>query len=94
MKPGSLRPRWIVATLRTPSPDINRGSLRLRTFTKSPLIMRRLWRVRHPFRGDALNALRADYEAMVADGLLLVDAESFDQLMEVCRQIESVLNAR
>ena len=44
--------------------------------------------------GDALNALRADYEAMVADGLLLVDAESFDQLMEVCRQIESVLNAR
>ena len=44
--------------------------------------------------GDALNALRADYEAMVADGLLLADAESFDQLMEVCRQIEWVLNAR
>lgn len=44
--------------------------------------------------GDALNALRADYEAMVADGLLLADAESFDQLMGICRQIESALNAR
>lgn len=44
-------------------------------------------------KGDALNALRADYEAMVADGLLLADAESFDHLMGICRQIESVLNA-
>ena len=44
--------------------------------------------------GDALNALRIDYEAMIADGLLAADAESFDQLMGICRQIESALNAR
>jgi hypothetical protein len=42
----------------------------------------------------ALNTLRADYVRMVDDGLLLEDAESFEDLIERCRQIERKINAR
>ena len=42
--------------------------------------------------GEAQNALRADYQRMVNDGLLLDDAEPFDQLMEACRNIQEKAN--
>ena len=44
--------------------------------------------------GEALAALRADYAAMVADGLLLDDAGSFDDLVSTCAGIEAQLNQR
>ena len=44
--------------------------------------------------GEALDALRADYTAMVADGLLLDDAETFEDLMATCSRIEAQLNQR
>ena len=44
--------------------------------------------------GDALDALRADYAAMVAEGLLLDDAEPFDDLVRTCAKIEAQLNQR
>jgi hypothetical protein len=39
-------------------------------------------------RGAALATLSVDYALMVADGLLLDDAEKFDVLIEHCRDIE------
>jgi len=38
--------------------------------------------------GNALNALRGDYQRMLEDGLLLEDAESFDLLMNKCKKIQ------
>lgn len=43
---------------------------------------------------NALEALRLDYDAMVADGLLLDDSETFDDLMATCARIEAQLNQR
>jgi Nucleotidyl transferase AbiEii toxin, Type IV TA system len=43
-------------------------------------------------QGDARAALAADYERMVADGLLLDDAEPFDALMAQCATIEELAN--
>jgi hypothetical protein len=42
--------------------------------------------------GNALDALREDYQRMVADGLLLEEAESFDRLMEKCKTIQEQVN--
>jgi hypothetical protein len=41
----------------------------------------------------ALAKLAADYQHMVADGLLLNDAESFDALLDQCRVIQEMANA-
>lgn len=38
--------------------------------------------------GKALEALREDYQRMVADGLLLEDTETFEELMEHCLEIQ------
>jgi len=43
--------------------------------------------------GDALASLASDYRQMMADGLLLDDAESFDELMTRCGSIEQLANA-
>ncbi len=43
--------------------------------------------------GEARAVLGADYEAMVADGLLFDDAEPFDQLMARCLELEGRINA-
>ncbi len=43
--------------------------------------------------GDALAKLSKDYAAMVADGLLLDEAEPFEQLMKRCQTIESEINS-
>lgn len=43
--------------------------------------------------GDALQALADDYARMVEDGLLLGDAEPFDELLETCRAIARSVNA-
>jgi len=43
--------------------------------------------------GEARAVLGADYEAMVADGLLFDDAEPFDQLMAHCLELEGRINA-
>lgn len=43
--------------------------------------------------GDALILLADDYRRMVDDGLLLDEAESFDMLIDRCRQIELQANA-
>ncbi|HZL50457.1 MAG TPA: nucleotidyl transferase AbiEii/AbiGii toxin family protein [Terracidiphilus sp.] len=43
--------------------------------------------------GDALKVLAEDYRAMVGDGLLFVDTESFEALIERCRQIEQRANS-
>ena len=42
--------------------------------------------------GDALASLAGDYERMVGDGLLLDDAEPFDELMARCAGIEELAN--
>lgn len=42
--------------------------------------------------GTARATLAHDYEAMINDGLLLDEAEPFDQLMEKCRLIETRAN--
>lgn len=42
--------------------------------------------------GAASTALARDYEAMIADGLLLEEAEPFDVLMDHCRTIETRAN--
>lgn len=42
--------------------------------------------------GAALASLKADYDAMIADGLLLDTAESFEALMERCKEIETRAN--
>lgn len=42
--------------------------------------------------GNALAALSKDYERMVEDGLLLDDAEPFEQLMDHCRTIQAKAN--
>jgi hypothetical protein len=39
--------------------------------------------------GEGRTALAKDYDQMVADGLLLEDAESFDSLMERCAAVEA-----
>lgn len=44
--------------------------------------------------GTILRSLERDYEAMIADGLLLDTAEPFDTLMTHCRAIEERANAR
>jgi hypothetical protein len=38
--------------------------------------------------GNALDALRGDYQRMLEDGLLLEDTESFDLLMVKCKKIQ------
>lgn len=43
--------------------------------------------------GGALASLAGDYERMLADGLLLDDAEPFDELMMSCARIEKLANA-
>lgn len=43
--------------------------------------------------GEAREKLRADYEGMVADGVLLDDVESFDALIDKCRSIQERVNA-
>lgn len=43
--------------------------------------------------GDALASLAGDYERMVGDGLLLDDAERFDELVTRCARIEELANA-
>lgn len=43
--------------------------------------------------GEALEKLRADYEAMAADGVLLDDAESFDAIMAKCGATQEAVNA-
>lgn len=42
--------------------------------------------------GDALNALRADYSAMEAAGILEADAPTFDAVMESCARIQDRIN--
>jgi hypothetical protein len=42
---------------------------------------------------DALRALADDYARMVEDGLLLDDAEAFEELLEKCRAIAGNVNA-
>jgi hypothetical protein len=42
--------------------------------------------------GDALASLADDYERMVGDGLLLNDAEPFNELMSRCAAIEELAN--
>ncbi|MGH9709966.1 MAG: nucleotidyl transferase AbiEii/AbiGii toxin family protein, partial [Candidatus Acidiferrales bacterium] len=42
-------------------------------------------------KGEAQNALRADYQKMVDDGLLFEEAESFEQLIEKCSEIEQAI---
>lgn len=42
--------------------------------------------------GQAREALRADYQRMVDDGLLMDDAEPFDHLVEVCGKIQTNAN--
>ena len=37
-------------------------------------------------------SLAGDYERMVSDGLLLDDAEPFDELMTRCGKIEEIAN--
>jgi hypothetical protein len=44
-------------------------------------------------KGDALASLGGDYDRMLADGLLLDDAESFEHLMTRCVGIEELANA-
>lgn len=43
--------------------------------------------------GKGLEALSGDYAAMIADGLLLDEAETFEKLMERCRDLEGRANA-
>ena len=43
--------------------------------------------------GGALKTLAEDYQRMVADGLLLDDAEPFDLLMERCHELALKVNA-
>lgn len=43
--------------------------------------------------GAALTSLSKDYDAMIADGLLLGTAENFDTLMKHCKAIEERANA-
>ena len=42
--------------------------------------------------GDRLDELRKDYEAMIADGLLLDDAESFDALIKEITELQDSVN--
>ena len=42
---------------------------------------------------DALKALASDYQHMIEDGLFLDDVESFEALLEHCRQIQLKANA-
>lgn len=43
--------------------------------------------------GQAREALQADYQRMVDDGLLMENAEPFDYLIEVCRNIQAKANS-
>lgn len=43
--------------------------------------------------GAAREALAADYAAMLDDEVILGDAVSFDRLMQVCREVETKVNA-
>jgi hypothetical protein len=43
-------------------------------------------------RDRMLDTLSQDYDRMVEDGLLFDDAESFNDLMEQCRDLESRTN--
>ena len=42
--------------------------------------------------GEAREALAADYEAMLADGVMVADAPPFDQLMQACAEIQARAN--
>ena len=42
--------------------------------------------------GQAKDALRNDYQRMVDDGLLFDEAESFERLIETCREIQERIN--
>lgn len=44
--------------------------------------------------GAGLSRLEEDYEHMVADGLLVGDAEPFGELMNRCQELETMLNHR
>ena len=44
--------------------------------------------------GEASDALSDDYQRMVDDGLLLDEAEPFEQLIEKCRDIQETINVR
>lgn len=42
--------------------------------------------------GKALESLSADYAQMIDDGLLLDEAESFDNLLDACRGLQERVN--
>ncbi|MGN6808967.1 MAG: hypothetical protein ACTHJZ_23930 [Trinickia sp.] len=44
--------------------------------------------------GDARKALADDYGAMLDDAILLGDPATFDQLMQVCADLEGKVNRR
>lgn len=44
--------------------------------------------------GKGLEALSADYAAMIDDGLLLDEAEAFEKLIERCRDLERRANEK
>jgi hypothetical protein len=44
--------------------------------------------------GHARDALEVDYAAMLADGVMVGSALSFDQLMNACAELEAVVNGR
>ena len=43
-------------------------------------------------KGEALQALRADYDSMTEDGILFARAPAFDAVLEECAKIEAVIN--
>ena len=43
-------------------------------------------------RGAALDALRADYDTMRTEGLLSIDAVSFDQILDACQMLQDQAN--
>ena len=43
--------------------------------------------------GDRLDELQKDYEAMVADGLLLNDASTFEKLLSIIKEVETIANS-
>jgi len=42
--------------------------------------------------GAARDALQEDYAAMIGDGMMLGEALAFDQLMQVCSDIQERVN--
>jgi len=69
-------------------------STRIRFFARKTrleiglIILPTTQRPHHRTEGNALDALRGDYQRMLEDGLLLEDAESFDLLMDKCKSIQ------